>query len=284
MTLLERTYRDLLALKKEKGGYKVKGILFPDVSMLSISEERKNYCEVDNFDECIIVFLCINTECRHCGKSFVDNYLKELGMALLIANECDELLNVFEYKTSSALYKAFINILYTCKKIKNRGYYKDDMLAKAKSGDYIDMDVSAGDCIDDTSMVNIIDIIKTGSKPNLFIAENEKDSLFILNETIRNAIFYMLNEEDHVTGINEDHLIAVPSFYDQNGLRFAKSENSSEELYKIGMSIYSLSNKDAVIFGIHWNKDKYTTVLKYITAIFGVPKIIIKVEESDYET
>lgn len=274
MNVLERTYRDLLALKKEKGGYKVKGILFPDVSMLSISEERKNYCEVDNFDECIIVFLCINTDCRHYGKSFSDKYLKELGMALLIANECDELLNAFEYKTSSALYKAFINILYSYKKIKNRGYYKDDMLAKAKS---------ATDCIDDIAMINIIDIIKTGSKPNLFIAENEKDSLFILNETIRNAIFYMLNEEDHVTGINEDHLIAVPSFYDQNGLRFAKSENSSEELYKIGMGIYSLANKDAVIFGIHWNKDKYTTVLKYITAIFGVPKIIINAEENDYE-
>ena len=125
-------------------------------------------------------------------------------------------------------------------------------------------------------MDNLIDIIKTGSKPNLFIADNEKDSLFILNESIRDEIFSKLNEEGYIDGINENHLIAVPSFYDENGLRFRKSEESSYELYKIGMGIYSMANKDAIVFGNNWDKDQYTTVLHYVAKSFGLPMIHLK--------
>lgn len=301
MSVLEKIYIELLNEKNVRKDYSVKAILLPDSRILRRDNEKESYLEIDDVSKVIVVLLCMRGVDPRESEN-INAFLKELGLAILIVNECDTLdvdtyMYYIEYKMS-VMYRLFLNILYKIYGTDTKVIYSqtgkdvainDKRLSKsleekpiyrvAKPIAFTKGFISASK---DKLISSLIEIVKSGSKPNLFIANNVSDNAYDIDEFVRNGIKeYLSGEEDLIEeeyiheclfGSSND---IVPCVYDSFFSIYKKTEESSREVHKIGQGICSLANKDAVVFGPLWKGSLYTRIIHYIAHKYLSSKIVV---------
>lgn len=307
MSVLEKIYTKLLNEKNKHKDYSVKAILLPDSRVLRRDNEKESHLEIDHESKVIVVLLCMRGEDPRANNANINAFLKEIGLAILIVNECDTLdvetyLYYIEYKISIT-YKIFLNILYKIygsdskviysqaeegvvinEKYITKSLEKKPVYRLAKPISFTKEFVSVSK---DKLISSLVEIIKSGSKPNLFIANNKLDNDYNLDEFVRNAIKECLLKEylsESGNFIEEDYIHKcvfvdgndiVHYDYDSRFSIYKKTEKSSREVHEIGQGICSLANKDAVIFGPSWKGSLYTRIIHYIAHKYLSSRIVV---------